>query len=484
MTTGAVNQAPPRPNVVALGGPQMPLLLRWLLPALIFSAFMSGASFLPTTINVGPFEVLSLVLTGFFLLTPEANRDARLHPISKLLLAIAAAAAVSQIGIMPENRVTGLVQTLVLVNLFLVVTVLFNLARSYRISPAHILTMITYTTLIAGVWVISSGILSGGNIQASGPFRNRAHTASYMLTAFWMVVVFLLLPGVRQRHRWAGLAAASTCLYTIAISGRRSVYLSLFVGLVCLSIAFILARGKRLRTFAMAGFAVAFVSLFYVYGERIGPQGSFFQDRVGGVGERLRNFVDPEEVDPGGFYALQRAGVKHAFFKRPILGIGWGGFASSIYSPTGHEVHSTPLRFLAELGVVGLLLYFAFIAQLLVRSVRLFLRMRSTPYSAGYLALAVASWSLCVSYIYNRHITERTFWLFLFVLLAFELLAGAAGPDGQRRAAARMPPTRAARHPLQAPGPAMLEAGLSRHTRHPAGAAGRPWLPPQGAARR
>jgi O-antigen ligase len=413
--------------------PPWPLALRWLLPALVFSAYLTGIGLLPLPTNVGPFEIIALLLVGFFLASPEAKRNVRLHPLCALLLAIAVAAAISQLGIRPENRLSGFVQTVILLNLFLVVTVLFNLARRYWISPTRLLTMITYSTLVAGVWVVSSGILSGGDIQASGPFRNRAHTATYMLTAFWMVVIFVLLPGLRKLHFWVGLVTAAVCLFAIAGSGRRSVYLSLFVGLLYLSFAFILARrGKRFRTFATAGFAVAIIALVYVYGERLGPQGIFFQNRVWGVGDRLKEFIDPTD-DPGGFYALQREGIKQAFLEQPIMGIGWGGFASSVYSPTGHEVHSTPLRFLAELGIVGLLLYLAFIGLLLLQSTRLFLRMRRTPYSASYLALTVATWSMAVSYVYNRHITERTFWLYLAVFLSFDLLARIAGPGAARR---------------------------------------------------
>ena len=83
------------------------------------------------------------------------------------------------------------------------------------------------------------------------------------------------------------------------------------------------------------------------------------------------------------FFILQREGVKQAFRNSPILGIGWGGFPKSRYSPTGHEVHSTPLRFLAELGAIGLGLYLAMMGILLGGSYRLFRAMRRTPYSAS-----------------------------------------------------------------------------------------------------
>jgi O-antigen ligase len=138
------------------------------------------------------------------------------------------------------------------------------------------------------------------------------------------------------------------------------------------------------------------------------------------------------------FVALQRKGVLQAFNEHPLFGIGWGGFWESRYSPTGHEVHSTPLRFLAELGLVGVALYGTFVILLLTTTARLSALMRRSPYGASYLALAVALWSLCVSYTYNRHLTERTFWLLLAVLFTLEAFAR-RWQAAQRRAAAGPP---------------------------------------------
>jgi hypothetical protein len=49
--------------------------------------------------------------------------------------------------------------------------------------------------------------------------------------------------------------------------------------------------------------------------------------------------------------------------------------------------------------------------------------MRKTEYGNAYMVLAVGLTSLTVSYAYNRHVTERTFWLLLAVIFAAELFA-------------------------------------------------------------
>lgn len=446
----------------------LPLSLHWLLGALVFSAFLSGVKLVPGIgTNIGPFEILAGLITAFFLLDPRNRTQLRLPVVSKILLATTIWAALSQLVVRPENIRTGFIQTMILVSLFLVVTVLYNIARRYRTPPTRLLTLITLAVLIVGPWVVYSGVSSGGNIQASGPFRNRAHVATYMLTAFWLVVIFLLLPAVRKRMRLAGYLAAASSLYAVAVSGRRSVYLSLFLGLVAMSAALVLAhRGKRLRMFVTAAFAVAFIGLFYTYGARLFPQADFFQHRLGSVGSRLRAFVAPSQAPEAesNFYLLQREGVRQAFFDNPLIGVGWGGFVNSVYSPTGHEVHSTPLRFLAEMGIVGLLLYLSLIGHLLFDSVRLFFQMRRTPYGGSYLALAVATWSLSVSYVYNRHITERTFWLFLGVFLTMQVFARLAEPTGRRRTS--------------------LPAAATSPTGRPLGASVDPVLPSQRVGRR
>lgn len=433
----------------AVQAAEMPLRLRWVLAALIFSAFLSGVKFVPGIgTNIGPFEIFGLLLIPLFLFDSNGQGRLQLPFLSRLLLLITLWAALSQTYIRPDNRRIGLIQTAIVGTLFLTVTVLHNLVRRYRVSPRRLLTLITLAVLVAGPWVLLSGISSGGDIQASGPFRNRAHVATYMLTSFWMVVIFLLLPAVRRRVRWAGYVAGGTALYAVAVSGRRSAYLALFAGLAALSFAFILARrGKRLRLFATAGAAVLFIWLFYSYGDAYFPQARFFQARVGSVAARVVAFVAPVDTtdSEGNFYLLQREGVLLAFREHPLTGIGWGGFVRSAYSPTGHEVHSTPLRFLAELGLIGFLLYVCLLGYLVVESWRLFLRMRSSPHGASYLALAIAVASLSISYVYNRHLTERTFWLFLAVFLCMKTFSELAVPVVRRRAVTRrLGPGRAA----------------------------------------
>ena len=392
----------------------------------LFSAFLTEVAIIPgIRNNVGPFEIcglLSLLLLPAFKIRAFETK----HPLIQILATITIAAALSQLYIGSAQSRFGIIQVAIMVFLLVFVTLLYNVLLRHQLTPAFFLEVVAYAILVVGPWIILTGVSSGGDIQAAGPFRTRAHMGSYMLTAFWMVLMLALWPGIRTRLKYVCYSSLALTLYAIAVSGRRSVYLSLLVGLAALAmVVFWGSPGRRSRLVIAATFIVLFLGGLYYVADAINPQTAFFKERVSQIDDRLRQAAGVDDTNRGNkdFFALQREGVMMAFRESPIIGIGWGGFAKSRFSPTGHEVHSTPLRFLAELGVLGLGLYALMIAILLSSAVRMFRSMRQTPYGASYLALTVAIWSMSVSYLYNRHVTERTFWIFLVVFLAADAFA-------------------------------------------------------------
>lgn len=456
-------------------------MLRWLLAAQILTAFMTGTALLPgLRNNFGPFEIIGLLLFATFFVTHyQQNTRLRLHSSLKIILILAFAATLSLTQLTSDRIQLGFVQTLILFFMFTFVAVLYNLMLIYQVSPVHLLRLVTYSALIIGPWVLSSGF-SSGDPQAAGPFRNRAHMASYMLTAFWLVLLYNFWPGISRREKLVSYLALASALYPVAVSGRRSVYLSLILGLAGVLVAVVVAsRGRRRTAFAAAAVVLTVLGLFYTVGGRWVPQLEFFQERVGGIGARLQMATASEDADiasDDNFFVLQRRGVVQAFLDRPILGIGWGGFYRSQYSPTGHEVHSTPMRFMAELGLVGLLLYLLLMGNILFGSLKIIALLRRTPYRMPAIVLGVALWSLSVSYLYNRHITERTFWLLLAVYLSFEAFAVAfSRRQSLARANGRAPTAprtgaaadRATRRRRVAPVPLAAPRQTRRRLRHP-----------------
>jgi O-antigen ligase len=393
-------------------------------PALVFSAFLTEVKFIPTIANnVGLFEMLGALLIGLVLLRPPARIAAT--PLIMLIGLLLAVAALSQINIAPTHLVPGFIQTSILLFLFLFLLALYNLALAYRLNPAYILRLILFSVMIVGPWILYQGFQFEDNLEAVGPFRNRSHMGIYMQTAFWLVMIYSFWPTKLKLKRSLCALAIALTLYAVAISGRRSVYISLIIGLIILVLALARAwRGRRATLALSAAFSIGFLTLLYTSGGQLLPRTEFFRARVGLIGSRLQAASSAASgTEVNSFFALQLRGVEMAFRDHPVLGIGWGGFAESTYSPTGHEIHSTPLRFLAETGIVGFCLYVLLLFYLLLRSAQLSIAMRKSPYSTSYLVMAIGIWSLCVSYLYNRHITERTFWLLLLVFLLLEAFA-------------------------------------------------------------
>lgn len=395
-----------------------------LLPPLVASAFLTETKLIPfLRNNVTLFEGLGAILVIAALLAPAVQRPLRFHPATRIVFALCLLAALSLVNIQPSRLSYGTIQVIILVFLLGFLVAAENLFATYRTPPAYLLRLVTYAVLCVTPWVVWEGLQAQDDIQAVGPFRNRAHMGSYMLTALWLVLAFAQWPGLRRRDRLASYGAVALALYAIAISGRRSVYLSLFLGLVALIGGFLVVQRKRSgRALLSLAFAAGVLAFVYLYLARFVPQAAFFRDRVHLVDDRLSEAMgmSEEEATEKGFFAVQKEGVRMAFTAHPLLGIGWGGFAKSQWSPTGHEVHSTPLRFVAELGLLGIVVYPVLMGVVGASAWRAFRRLRQTPYGASAFTLLVGFASLCVSYLYNRHITERTFWLLLVVLILQE----------------------------------------------------------------
>lgn len=404
---------------------RIPRFFVWLLAAQVFGAFLTQSKLLPDIPNnVGLFEVtgaLFIVLAGLYFL--KENVPVRAHPVLWLLAAILLLAGISQAQIQPETQGFAAINLAILVFMLGFCAMLYNLLLLQPANLEHLLRFFSWSALIAGLWIIGESAAAGGGYGAAGPFRNRAASGISMLTSFWVVLLYAMWPGLSARWRYQLYGTLLIILYCIGIAGRRSVYVSLIFGVGTLVAGSVLTSGRStLRVCGILLLVVGAMGGLYQYAEEISPAATFYRDRVGMIDDRLEMAAGTGEDAKDNFIVNQRAAVFRAAADHPLTGIGWGGFYESAYSPTGHEVHSTPLRFLAELGVPGFALYLLLMVRLLWGVTRLWWHCRSTAYRLPALILCAALWSLLTSYVYNRHITERTFWLLMVVLIAAETI--------------------------------------------------------------
>ncbi|MCL4872098.1 MAG: hypothetical protein KJ063_24315 [Anaerolineae bacterium] len=401
------------------------LLIVWL--ALVAGmVYLTGFGVVPGVANnIGPFElgIGLLVITSLFYFMRH-NLPVYNHFLARVVILLVLLAAINLFK-MNDRPFWAITQWLLLVYALALLLTFYNWLVQYPDLLRYLLRFLAYGAVLAALWVAVDGFLAGGDINAAGPFRNRVHVGIYMASAFWIVLLYISYPDVSLRERGFLYVCLLLVLYGAAVSGRRSVYLALIVGFLLLSLGLLYSfRGSYSRIMPAFLLSIGFLAfLYFGEGSALLPNSFFFQERVVTIEERLRAFAGDEDVlsDDENFILLQRQGMWNALRDYPFLGIGWGAFYDSPYSPTGHEMHSTPQRFLVELGVIGFTLYLLLTGYLLLGSFRLFWRARGTPYALSALILMIALWSMHISWAYNRSITDRLYWLLLVILMGFEI---------------------------------------------------------------
>jgi hypothetical protein len=420
----------------------LPGLLHLMLVLLAFSAFLTDTRFIPgLRNNVGMFELTSgLLIAGSFLFFLRSSIPIRTHP---LILLMGFWFAIAMFSLIKLNNGTtypiSVVAVIIVLFQFLFTLTLFNVLMLYRPGLLYLLRYITIAAAIIGLWVLIAQLSNPSDYGEAGPFRGRSHAAIYMMGAFWVVLAFRFWPGVGKWEKLLTYPTLALAAYTIAAALRQSVYTAMIVGLIGFTLSFIVIRGReRFNLTAVMFYLFAIIAALFLFGGQYLASLSLFRRESIGLESRLTAAFATEEDEEFGesFDAGQRQGAFRAFFDNPLLGIGWMGFYRSEYSPTGHELHSSTLRFMAELGIFGIGIYLAFLWIVFSRALKMFWRARGTPYQFSTYILLIAFIAQAVSHYYNRMFTDRPYWVLLVIFLTLEAhlqgeLGKTAEPMGQ-----------------------------------------------------
>ena len=119
-----------------------------------------------------------------------------------------------------------------------------------------------------------------------------------------------------------------------------------------------------------------------------------------------------------GFLGMQIDATLASFHQHPLIGIGYGRFIQSDYHPfiRGYEIHSTILQFIAETGIIGAATYLVFMGYFFVLAFKNFWTSRKTIWEGFQTVIFFGFICLIPSYLYNRHLRERTFWIFIAII--------------------------------------------------------------------
>ncbi len=417
-----------------LSGSSKKHTLPWIFPALIgsqiFTVFLTETKFVPfIRTNVGAFE-----LNGAFLIAAtllyfwKHARPVKLHPLIVLLWFWFSIALVSIVQLIGIRLLHGFIYVIVLLFQVFFTAAFYNLLLLRKDYLLYLFRCLAVSVAIVGAWVLLAQIGSPGDENAVGPFDGRSQMGIYMFACFWMLLMYRFWPGVSRWERLGLYPVMVLVLYTIAVSGRQSVFVGALVGAAGLLLSFVALRGWR--RFELTGHVIVaglFVAFVLLNGGKYLGQLDYFRGELLTLGDRVRlataSESDAEVLDNDDeFDLMQRRGAIQAFKENPILGIGWTGFWRSKYSHTGNELHSSAWRFVAELGLIGIVIYVGFLGIVFSRAVRLFLLARGTPYRSSALVLLIGFGSEFVSHYYNRMFTDRPYWLMLVIFIAFEAL--------------------------------------------------------------
>lgn len=254
---------------------------------------------------------------------------------------------------------------------------------------------------------------SGGWIY--GPYVNHNHYAGLMELLLPIPLVMSLTRFTEGRMRTVAIAVAALMVGTVFLSGSRGGMLAVIVQLVFLgSLLLRMQRGPRVAT-SIGVFLVLVIGLLVWIG------GGQLVDRLASFRSETRT-----ELSGGTRASLNKDTLRMAM-KRPVLGWGLGTFPivypqfrtfyTNFYV---NEAHDDYLQFLAETGVVGLIVLLWFI-WLLYRNALKKLENWTTEIN-GSVALACllgCTGILVHSFVdFNLQIPANAAWFYVLAVLA------------------------------------------------------------------
>lgn len=350
-------------------------VVRWGLPAII--------ACLPLEFTAQIFKlqlvriVLLVVAVAFGFLVATGRRTLAI-PVSTSVLLVAAYAAASIVSWL-FTRAPGSLNSLLDVTAYPVVALLvLNLVRNENDLRNAWIAMLASGVLfgLLGAFLYFAH-LSIWRADPSGLFRVNATFGDPNIAArFLMLVVCagVLMFAARQRPPWLAVAAVAAGAAVLPLTFSKSAYLVFPVGAV-LTVPFAVDRRRALGAAALALFVAAAVvvvnpatrdraavSLGLVTGttENGGSTPIESTDSLGGG-----------RLDPVRSYLIEAGWAM--FRDHPATGVGFGGYQNAIrttykaFLPAKNPIvlsHTSAVTILAEQGLVGTLLFLAFLVAL------------------------------------------------------------------------------------------------------------------------
>jgi O-antigen ligase len=250
---------------------------------------------------------------------------------------------------------------------------------------------------VVTIYHYSSGIAAGHYVERFSAMNQDPNELGLTIALGLPMAWYVSLSQPHRRFAWMWQLYLPLAITAILLTGSRGAFLAFLVALMMIPAT---QRRLRLRTKA-ALYALAVAALLLAV--RFGPETSL---------DRLRTTrADIEAGYFGGRGKIWLAGLEVAW-EHPLIGVGAGAFGAAV-EPTlqfAWSSHSVPLAILVEDGIVGLCLFLAMVAAVIMPLRRLPLLQRRFGI---VLALVLAVGSLSLEWEYRKQ-----FWFILGALAA------------------------------------------------------------------
>lgn len=352
----------------------------------------------------------------------------RVHPLIFALSVVAMVVIATSLladYVLPSTRIVGPVK---FGSIVVICIVIFQHLTAEHFNLIDQPKLIAVGIACSGVWFAIEQIHFVGKYDAaavgSGPFVVDRTVGVYMSTLFFILLAYLCHPQTSRSSVISTFAVLPLTIYMILVSGNRSSYIVMLIGSTAIAIllAFKGIPSYRRRLIAALSVVAMIVLVSLLIPRGIIPGVDHFKSRMSEIMPGIESMLSSEGVLRTGadFIVSQREGAIEAFLSSPLIGIGWENFRYSKYSEYRTVVHSMLLGFLAESGILGFTAYGIFLVMYVLFTIRLWLVSKGGGLGVATLVLLVGTLALLPSYIYNRHIFERTWWLFFSTLISFD----------------------------------------------------------------
>jgi hypothetical protein len=314
--------------------------------------------------------------------------------------------------------------------------VLVPSAAAIRVaSESRFVNQFLATMLIAGVAIVVVGVpglLGDSRLRLFG--ENTIQTGQITLIVAIIAAAWFVRVGPPAAG-WVVVLVVPLAFIESIATGSRGPILAIGVVLIAAALRALVVRrrlsGHDLRIALVGGAAVAALALAIdrLPGEALARFARF------GAGFGSGGTVDTSIGAREELFAL----AGRLFLDRPVVGTGTGGFAAYAQSQAEFTAHFYPhndaLQVAAEFGILGLVLFGAFVTFALVR------RIADEPrwWTIRWLALFMLVNSLVSGDVY----TDRLFWGLLVILIAAPAIASPAGSHPTDATHADVPAIRA-----------------------------------------